>query len=88
MAHVLNGERPQMEQNGDAPAGDHFEAGGQMEHMMVRPGQNDLDADELRRRHAENMAKKANAICTKSFNDPLVSLYLCLFSIYYIIFPR
>ena len=75
MAHVLNGERPQPMVDNNGQVGDQFEAGGQMEHLMVRQDQNNMDADELRRRHAENMAKKANAICTKSYNDPLVSIF-------------
>ena len=67
--HILSGERPPQADGNEND--DHFNAG-HMEHFMVRQNQQNLDADELRKRHAESMVKKANAICTKSYNDPLV----------------
>ena len=65
--HVLNGTRPPAEDEDN----DHF-GEGRMEHLLVRPGGQELDADELRRKHAESMIKKANAICTKGHNPPMV----------------
>ena len=69
--HIISGDRPPQAEFNHLDE-DHFNAG-PMEHFMVRQNnQQSLDADELRKRHAESMVKKANAICTKSYNDPLV----------------
>ena len=71
--HVMQGNRPFPEPNPNHPDNDdHFDAG-RMDHFLVRNGGNDLDADELRRKHAESMTRRANAICCKSFNQPLVT---------------
>ena len=73
--HVLQGTRPLQEPNPfNADQDDHFDAG-RMEHFMVRNGGEELDAEELRRRHSESMTRKANAICCKNFSLPLVRSY-------------
>ena len=72
--HVLMGTRPFPEPNPNNPDNDDQFDSGKMEHFMVRNGGNDLNADELRKKHAESMTRRANAICCKSYNQPLVLL--------------
>lgn len=70
--HVMNGTRPFPEPiPNDIGQEDQFD-NGQMDQFLVRNGGNNMDADELRRKHAESMTRRATAICCKAYSQPLV----------------